>query len=105
MAKKLIQILSFMEINFVWNNVWEKSTISYMLIKSFVQKVESNLKPHEISFVWDNVQGISTINYMLPKSFAQKLNSNSKKREMNCSKNYNSKLPLISDNRNIYTSN
>ncbi len=56
-----------MEIDFVWNNVWGKSTISYMLIKSFVQKVESNLKPHEISFVWNNVDGISTINYILPK--------------------------------------
>ncbi len=77
MAKKLIQILSFMEINFVWNNEWEKSTIRYMLIKSFVQKVESNFKPHEISFVWNNVDGILTINYMLPKSFAQKINSNS----------------------------
>jgi hypothetical protein len=94
-----------MEINFVWNNVWGNLTISYMLIKSFVQKVESNLKPHEINFVWNNVQGISTISYMLPKSFAQKINSNSKKREMNYSKNCNSKLPLIGDNRNIYTSN
>jgi 6-pyruvoyl-tetrahydropterin synthase len=91
-----------MEINFVWNNVWEKSTISYMLIESFVQKVESNLKFHEINFVWNNLQQISTISYMLPNLFAQKLNSNSKKKEMNCSKNCNSKLFLIGD---IYTFN
>jgi hypothetical protein len=31
---------------------------------------------------------------MLAKSFAQKTNSNSKKKEMNCSQNCNSKLPL-----------
>jgi len=31
---------------------------------------------------------------MLAKSFAQKTNSNSKKREVNCSQNCNSKLPL-----------
>jgi len=39
---------------------------------------------------------------MLLELFAQKINSNFIKREMNCSKNCNSKLRLISDNWNIY---
>ncbi len=49
-----------------------------------------------------NVQREATVNYMLVELFAQKTNSNSTKREMNCSKNCNSKLLPMSDKWDIY---
>jgi hypothetical protein len=36
---------------------------------------------------------VQTVSYMLAKSFAQKAHSNSREREINCSKNCNSKSP------------
>ncbi len=51
-----------------------------------------------------NVQREATISYMLIELFVQETNSNSTKRQMNCSKNCNSKLLPISDNRDIYPS-
>jgi len=36
--------------NFVWNNVRGKLIVNYMIVKSFGQKVNLNIKSHENQF-------------------------------------------------------
>ncbi len=41
---------NLMEINFVWNNVWGKPLMNYMITELFGQKAYSNFKLHGNQF-------------------------------------------------------